>query len=202
MLKHWLVDPIPEIALAAEHLDMAVTAHLNGDFAEAERRIRLADIPAISDWTEALWGRSHALAKRSVRSSSSLPKHERVKARKPRASEIRLLLDRDGFHCRFCGIPVIRSEIRKRLQSTYPNALRWGKKNPDKHAAFKALWMQYDHVVPHAQGGTNEVNNVIVACAPCNCARMDCTLEEVGLTDPRMRGPVHSSWDGLERLIV
>jgi hypothetical protein len=62
--------------------------------------------------------------------------------------------------------------------------------------------MQYDHVVPHAHGGTNEVENVIVACAPCNCARMECTLEEVGLEDPRMRMPVQSSWDGLERLIA
>jgi hypothetical protein len=202
MLKQWLVDPIPEITVAAGHLNLAVTAHLNGDFSEAEDRIRLADIHKISDWTEALWGRSHALTRRSVGTSSSLPKDERVKARKPRASEIRLLLARDGFHCRFCGIPVIRSEIRKHLQSAYPDALRWGKTNPDKHAAFKALWMQYDHVVPHAHGGTNEVENVIVACAPCNCARMDCTLEEVGLEDPRMRMPVQSSWDGLERLIA
>lgn len=51
-----LRDPIPEIFEAAQHLDAAATAHLRGDRRSAEELIRSADIPAISAWSESLWG--------------------------------------------------------------------------------------------------------------------------------------------------
>jgi hypothetical protein len=54
-------------------------------------------------------------------------------------------------------------------------------------------------VIPHAVGGTNDLDNVVVACAGCNYARMDYTLEEMGLEDPSTRPRKVSDWDGLER---
>lgn len=60
------------------------------------------------------------------------------------------------------------------------------------------MWAQYDHLLPHAKGGTNELNNMVLTCAPCNFARMDYTLEEVGITNPLDREPLESDWDGLE----
>ena len=43
---------------------------------------------------------------------------------------------------------------------------------------------------------------MIITCAGCNYCRWHYTLEEVGLSDPRLRMPVAgSSWDGLERFI-
>ena len=59
--------------------------------------------------------------------------------------------------------------------------------------------LHYDHLLPHARGGTNDFENMLVTCAPCNCGRDNLTLEEVGLSDPRLREPVRSAWDGLER---
>jgi 5-methylcytosine-specific restriction endonuclease McrA len=64
------------------------------------------------------------------------------------------------------------------------------------------MWLQYDHLVPHAKGGNNDLENVVVTCAPCNFCRMEYTLEEVGISDPRERTPISSSWDGLERLLA
>ena len=61
-----------------------------------------------------------------------------------------------------------------------------------------AMWAQYDHILPYARGGTSNLDNIVVACAPCNFGRMNYTLEEVGLTDPRLREPVRSTWGGLE----
>ena len=61
------------------------------------------------------------------------------------------------------------------------------------------MWAQYDHLLPHSKGGNNDVNNIVVTCAPCNFGRMSYTLEEVGLIDPRTREPIRSAWDGLER---
>jgi 5-methylcytosine-specific restriction endonuclease McrA len=196
-----LRDPIPEIADAARYLDAAVSAHLDGRSNEAERLIRRADMSAIRDWTESLWGKESPYVKyRPVLDAPpSLPREQRVKRREPTLADKCDLLLRDGYHCRFCGIPVIREEVRDRIRKIYPNALRWKSGNVNQHFAFQAMWVQYDHLLPHARGGDNDLENTVITCAPCNFGRMNRTLKEVGLIDPRTREPVRSTWDGLER---
>jgi hypothetical protein len=107
---------------------------------------------------------------------------------------------RDGHHCRFCGIPVIERTLRIKLHQLYPNALRWGPKNYQQHAAFQCMWLQFDHLLPNSRGGESSLDNLVVACAACNFGRMEMTLEQVGIVDPSSRPPIHSSWDGLERI--
>lgn len=196
-----LRDPIPEIADAARYLDAAVSAHLAGRRTLADELIRLADMSAIRDWTESLWGKAspHVNVQTSPNAPPSLSKDQRAPLRMPTDAEKRAIHERDGNHCRFCGIPVIRREVRKRIQAAYPEALPWGTTNLTQHAAFQAMWAQYDHILPHARGGNNELSNVVLTCAPCNFARMNYCLEEVGLLDPRTRAPARSTWDGLER---
>jgi hypothetical protein len=129
----------------------------------------------------------------------SIPREERMLLRMPTMAEKKALLERDGHHCRFCGIPVIRETIRQRIKAVYPNALSWGRTNLTQHAAFQAMWVQYDHLLPHAIGGDNSLDNMVITCAPCNFGRMNYCLEEVGLIDPRTRELERSSWDELER---
>ena len=119
----------------------------------------------------------------------------------PPRVELAALIRRDGFHCRFCGIPVVRREIRSLIRKAYPEALRWGdaNRNAEQHAGLQAMWLTYDHVLPYSRGGTSDLDNMVVACQPCNCGRTELTLEEAGLADPRAREPVRSLWDGLER---
>ncbi|WP_353223385.1 HNH endonuclease [Salinisphaera sp. C84B14] len=117
----------------------------------------------------------------------------------PTAEERRVLRERDGYHCRFCGIPVIRKEIREKVKRLYPAAVTWGRANLSQHAAFQALWLQYDHVLPHSRGGDNSLDNLVITCAPCNYAKWSYHVSEIGLLDPRGRPPRHSWWDGLER---
>jgi len=201
MLRSCLRDPVAEIYQAANYLDSAVTAHLQGDRARAEALIRLADMPEIACWTESLWGPGGPWS-RPVKVDTSLPlvvRDQRSKERMPTTATKTRLLERDGYHCRFCGIPVIRKEIRDQIKTCYPQALRWGNANREQHAAFQAMWVQYDHIVPHARGGSNDLDNMLITCAPCNYGRSNLTLEEVGLADPRTRSPVRTSWDGLER---
>ncbi|MEL0166487.1 MAG: HNH endonuclease [Pseudomonadaceae bacterium] len=62
------------------------------------------------------------------------------------------------------------------------------------------MWAQYDHVVPHSHGGANDLDNLVVTCAACNFGKMEYTLDELGLIDPRTIPPIQSSWDGLERV--
>jgi len=120
----------------------------------------------------------------------------------PNKSQIAQIHERDGFHCRYCGVPVIRPEIRKRAVTLYPEVVTWGNSNATQHAGFQAMWAQYDHVVPHSSGGTNELDNLVLTCAPCNFGKMSYRLEELGLLDPRDFEPSHSTWDGLERLLT
>lgn len=196
-----LRDPIPQIKDAAQLLNDAVTAHLSGKPQMAAELIRRADMPEIREWTESLWGAnsSHVKVRVAADSPPSLPKDQRIKVRMPNTAEKNLLHERDGFHCRFCGIPLIRMEIRKRIRAAYPDVLSWGSTNISQHAAFQAMWLQYDHLLPHARGGDNSLENVLITCAPCNYGRWHHTFEEVGLADPRKREPVRSTWDGLER---
>jgi hypothetical protein len=193
--------PIPEIFDAARLLDAAVSAHHLRKPALAEELIRLADIPAITEWTESRWGKGGPWTQplRVADAPVFLAKDQRLKARMPSKAERIALLARDGFHCRFCGIPLVRAETRSLIRQVFPEALRWGDRNAEQHAAFQALWLQYDHLLPHARGGTNTLDNMLVTCAPCNNGRSNLTLEEVELSDPRLRDPIQSTWDGLER---
>ena len=57
----------------------------------------------------------------------------------------RLLLERDGYRRRFLRNSRIRSEIRKRLMTLYSDVMTWSKVNNEEcHAAFLAMWAQYD----------------------------------------------------------
>lgn len=62
-------DPIPEIFDAARYLDAAVSAHLTGRRDLAEELIRLADMPAIWEWTESLWGKKSPYVQRPPKES-------------------------------------------------------------------------------------------------------------------------------------
>lgn len=201
ILRSCLRQPIAEIRYAASLLDLAVTEHQTGRKEVAAKLIVEANNPLIREWTESIWGSnsSYTQYREVLDIPAILPKEHRVPVRMPSAVEKSLIHQRDGFHCRFCGIPVIRKEIRVKIAAAYPDALPWGRTNQTQHAAFQAMWAQYDHVLPHARGGNNELDNVVLTCAPCNFGRMSFTLEEVGLIDPRTSVPYKSDWDGLER---
>lgn len=202
-------EPIDEIHIAAELLDQATTAHLQGDTRSAEVLVQAANMPAIRGWTESLWGPRFANPDQSdyhrfrqvLDAPPLLPLGERVPVRMPNSAQKAAIVARYGRHCVFCHIPLISPEVRKVFHRIYPNAACWGPTNQTQHAAFQCMWLQFDHLLPHSRGGDNSSDNVVVTCAPCNFARQQWTLAEVGLVDPRTR-PLHSSaWDGLERML-
>ncbi len=198
-LRRCFREPCDELIVAAQSLDSAVSAHLAGQHRLAEELLRAADISAIREWTESIWGRNSPYVGVPLKVTASHSPNTRVAERMPSATEKRAIHLRDGFICRFCGLPVIRSETRRRIAAAYPKAVPWGRTNASQHAAFQAMWAQYDHVVPHAHGGDNSLENLVLTCAACNFGRMSYSLEEVSLEDPRLRSPSLNAWDGLER---
>lgn len=195
--------PSPDVFRSADLLRRAANAHLLGTRDRAEELLRLANSSEVRDWLESVWGKSSPyVVYRSVPGSPPvLPKRNRLETRMPSSLEKAALLRRDGFVCRFCGLPVIRREVRAHLRKYYPDALPWGRSNESQHSAFQALWAQYDHILPHARGGTNALDNMVIACAACNFGRMNYTLDEVGISDPRQREPSKLDWNGLEDVL-
>jgi hypothetical protein len=196
-LRLCLRPPIPEIEEAAQLLDAAVSAHHEGRRNIAEELLVFTDNKRIWNWLDSVWGKRSPYTQFQVVPNAPLilPKEQRIKQRNPSIAERQTIHERDGYYCRFCGIPVIRSDIRRKFSQAYPDVVLWGNTNDRQHAAFQAMWAQYDHILPHARGGTNDISNIVLTCAACNYGRMRFTIEEVGLIDPRTREPRRGPWD-------
>src|ERR1035437_4441914 len=177
--KPCLRPAIVEIVIAAEYLDKAVSAHISKQPQLATELIGRPNIPAIREWAESMWGKSSPYNQHwtVISEPSIVEETERAKARMPSLALRRYLHERDGYHCRFCGIPVVRKEIRKLLLKLYPDVVPWGLTNMSQHAALQVMQANYDPVVPHSKCGKSDLANLIVTCGPCNYGRMGYTLE-------------------------
>jgi 5-methylcytosine-specific restriction endonuclease McrA len=208
-LRDCFRDPIPEIFEAATLLSYAAKAHLNGDSGRADALLRAADISAIGDWLDPIWlnPSNNRIGNQVQDLPPVLHKAERHLPRDAPTEMKRALVARDGHHCRLCGLPVVRAEVRKLLNRLYPEAARWsGSKASQQHRGLQVLWLQYDHVVVHSRGGQTSLDNIVVTCAACNYGRDRFMMSEVGLRDPRVyaRAPYwigYREWDGLESLL-
>jgi len=200
-LRACFLPPIPELDTAADLLGEAADALLAGNHELARERLRQADMAAVFDHAQRIMGPEdpNILRKRTV----DLPRESVAKseARMPSADVARSIYARDGWRCRYCGSRVVLKDAQDRIRVLLPGAIRSGRWAKDCHAAFRALRAVPDHVIPHAIGGGNKLDNLVTACWPCNFGRMGSSLEEVGLIDPRSRPAVVDGWDGLGRVL-
>jgi 5-methylcytosine-specific restriction endonuclease McrA len=203
-MRHALKVPVPELFRSRDAMDSAVDAHLSGDFLAAAALFKQANDPALESWLYPEWEKCHlnVADHAPVGDTRVLPKADRQASRFLSESQKTDLIKRDGYHCRYCGIPVIRPEVRKAAHRLYPEVVPWHPSDwRQRHMGFQALWLQFDHVMPHSHGGASDDLNSVVSCALCNFGKDKYTLRQLGLSDPRDRPPVASAWDGLERLM-
>lgn len=192
-LRNCLKEPIAAIFQAWDLLSSAVDAHIHGDRTSAEALFRQADMPEVWNWVNPGWIKPQlfVLVAKPDDDTVELPAVERHSSRNPSKAVKAAVLARDGYRCRYCGIPVVDANIRKIAHKLYPQAVRWDWRDPSQqHAAFQCLWLQYDHVTPHSHGGPSTEDNLVVSCALCNYGKDKYTLRQLGLADPRLRPAV------------
>ena len=140
ILRNCFREPIAEVYDAARFLDAAVSAHLAEQTEVAKRLFVLANTETVWNWTDSIWGANSPYV--NVQRLPLGNNRNVEKERMPTSAQRALLHERDGYHCRFCGLPVIRPEVRKKIVSTYPVEVPWGRTNTSQHAAFQAMWAQ------------------------------------------------------------
>lgn len=117
------------------------------------------------------------------------------------ASLRRLVLERDGYACRYCDLPVMTREVLTAFSDLVgPENFPLGRPNAARHRAALASVAQFDHVLPYQLGGPTTADNVVTACWACNYGKDGYTLAQLGIRDPREREPRRSNWDGLSSL--
>lgn len=164
--------------------------------------------------TERLWGASNPhrdeyLKHRQKAAKLKVPDNERHKPRVNAETE-RILLKRDGHHCRLCGAPLFRKHVRdffRGISRKLYDTEIWGGKNSKEHAVFQSLWLTYDHIIPISRGGSTKANNLIVTCQPCNNYKAYFLYNELNLSTPiaqktsekwESHWSLSGNWDGLE----
>lgn len=201
-MKQSIKEPIPQIFQAYSFMEQAVNAHLAGNRILAEKLFKEAEIHAVWEWLNPGWTRPdlNVIVPRPYGDTQVVPKDLRDPDRNIAPAIKFAVLKRDGYRCRYCGIPVVHADIRKLAHRLYPDAVPWEPYDVTKqHAGFACFWLQFDHVVPHSHGGRSSIDNVVITCALCNFGKDKYTLLQLNLADPRLTPPVASIWDGLNR---
>lgn len=191
MADRCLVTPTQPVHDAADLLDVA--ARLLED---AEDRLAKAVIRAIDE--DALWAyydeggleyeRRHA--KHSPSSVAAGPKGFP-------AATLRHVAQRDHWRCQYCGVRLVDPAFVKRLHNRWPRGFPLRKTAAKDNHAATLLQYSPDHVVPRRLGGSNNPANLVASCWTCQFSKGSCTVEELGLEDPRGHPIAADGWNGL-----
>lgn len=203
-IRYVAVMPTPSLIPASLYASQAVKdfraacEHLfSGDLAGAERLIsNLDDIVLRQHYFLAQQECGRRLENLSPQPVSKVA--DREAQRMPDASLQKTIFDRDGWRCRWCTTPVIHPAANRRMTAEFPDLYPGGPKNTSYHGLILSSQGSIDHVLPHSLGGTNDENNLVAACWPCQFARGEIDFTVLNLDDPRDREPIIDTWDGCQ----
>jgi len=147
----------------------------------------------------ATWKEYDRLNSEALKPLNHYPKIKKVDKRMPPAAVVREVYERDFWTCRWCDTPVIAEKPIKAMHKLFPLTFEKGTTNDSMHGLMLSSRVSLDHVRPHSFGGTNEIENLVTSCWPCQFGRGNDLIERLGLSDPRDREPIASDWDDCSR---
>jgi 5-methylcytosine-specific restriction endonuclease McrA len=166
---------------------------------EAEVLLTNLDSDQLRQQFYATWKEYDHLNKEAMKPLSQYPKVKKVGKRMPPAAVVREVYERDFWACRWCGTPVIADKPIKAMHKLFPATFKKGTTNDSMHGLMLSSRVSLDHVLPHSFGGTNDIENLVTSCWPCQFGRGNDLIERLGLSDPRESEPIPTDWDGCSR---
>ncbi len=127
-----------------------------------------------------------------------LDRHESKPTKRSAPPRKRLLelFSNDNYRCRYCGTPIVGDRkqfvaLSERL--AMPELVVTGG-NEARHGLYLTFRGSHDHLVPLAEGGTNDMENLLTACWPCQFGKYKFSLLDVGLNEPLDAYPPIEGW--------
>jgi 5-methylcytosine-specific restriction endonuclease McrA len=161
---------------------------------------------ALNEWYDlhAQYAYKWRCSAQGVPAPKKLPKSDRSPALGGPETDLPLgVFSRDSYRCRYCDTRLFAVAAFRRYEKTVGNEvfpLSGMKGNKPKAGASLVFRPVADHVEPWSRGGMTDLDNLVTSCWPCNFGKMEYTVKELGITDPRSRPPVADGWDGLRSI--
>lgn len=106
---------------------------------------------------------------------------------------------RDFYRCRYCNLPLVSRAAFQRFAKQVGEGVFpiHGAGNKRKAGAYLVFSATADHVEPWSLGGATGLENLVTVCWPCNFGKMEYTVGQLQISDPRLRRPIDDGWNGL-----
>jgi hypothetical protein len=85
------------------------------------------------------------------------------------------LSERDGWRCTYCHVFLVRDGYEAEACVWSSDGWVLDRSDPDA-APFD--WPHIDHVIPRCRGGSDDIDNLVLACAWCNLRKGAMTGDE------------------------
>lgn len=109
---------------------------------------------------------------------------------------------RDCYICRYCGLRLVSKDVLVLFERVVGSAIfRTHGRNAEQHGIVHAFKIVADHVVPHRDGGSTSLENLVSSCPNCNYGKYWYSINQIGIEDPLLRPSVASHWDGMRSYI-
>jgi 5-methylcytosine-specific restriction endonuclease McrA len=125
--------------------------------------------------------------------------HQPVGATKrstPPRKQLLKLFSRDNYRCRYCGTPIVgdrKQFVALAEQLSIPELVVTGG-NEARHGLYLTFRGSHDHLVPLAEGGTNDMDNLLTACWPCQFGKFRFSLDDLRIQLRKGPYPFIDQW--------
>lgn len=113
-----------------------------------------------------------------------------------------VVLERDRYQCRYCGIPVVPRAMFVAFGAVVgPTHFPTERENARRHGARLVFGAQVDHVTPYSLGGQSTPDNLVTSCWSCNFGKARFHVAQLAISDPRDWPPSTEPRDGFVSLL-